>query len=102
MVNNMKLEDIYYSINEEVFKFQYHHGGMEPQCIFMSDPLIKYILSNEESLYSDNKGDGICGKFHGIDVKIYEHSEPQYYLAEGPGMFKRYCEDTEPILYMED
>jgi hypothetical protein len=99
----MRLQDVYYSINQEIFNFQYKHNGVIPDCIFVSEPLIEYISANEELMYNyDNKNTGIVGKFRGIDVRTYKYSEPQYYLAEGPGMFKRYCEDMEPVLYMED
>ena len=97
----MKLQDIYHSIDEEVWMFPYRHNGIQPQCIFISKPLYQYILANEELMYGYTGDDKIC-KYKGIDVKIYEHSEPQYYLAAGPGRFKRYCEGAEVALYMED
>lgn len=95
----MKLEDVYYSINEEIFKFQYEHNGKMPDCIFMSEPLIEYIKAREILMcdYGEKK---VC-TFYGINVKTYDYSQPQYYLAEGPKMFKKYCKDTETI-YTED
>lgn len=98
----MKLQDVYYSIDEEIFKFQYNHNGAMPQCIFMSNALCKYISSNEELLYSINADVETFGRYRGIKIKTYDYPEPEYYLAEGPGMFKKYYEDTKVVLYTED
>lgn len=95
MSNMINLLDIYYSIQDAISDYQFRHGK-DPQCIFMSSLLIKYIEAHEALLYhhSDTK---MMSKFHGINVIVYDCSEPQYYLAEGPGMFRKYCEDTETI-----
>ena len=88
----MTLQDVYFSIQDAIREYQYKYGT-EPQCIFMSSQLIKYISDHKVLLYSTNKDGGIIGNFRGINVNIYNCSEPQYYLAEGPGMFKKYWED---------
>ena len=96
----MRLEEVYYSITEEILKFQYRNNGKSPDCIFVSEPLLEYIKAREILMY-DYDEKKTC-QIRGIDVKTYQHPQPQYYLAEGPGMFKRYCEDTEAVLYMEN
>ena len=88
----MTFQDIHFSIQDALFEFQYKNGK-DPDCIFMSSQLTKYLWDNIETLYDTTNIKGVYGKFRGIDVISYNCSEPQYYLAEGPGMFKEYMED---------
>ena len=101
----MRLEEVYYSINTAIIEFEYKHGK-QPDCIFVSEPLIKYIQEREilMSNYNPNSADdkNIICNCCGIKVITYKHSEPEYYLAEGPGMFRRYYNDEDVVLYTED
>lgn len=97
----MTLEEISYSIMEEIDNFQYKHNGMLPDCIFMSRPLIRYMFGSKELAYSydiEDDGTGKIGAYNGINIIEYDYPEPQYYLASGPGMFRAYYKAAEVIL----
>ena len=97
----MSLEEISYSIMEEIDNFQYKHSGMLPDCIFMSTPLIRYISRSGELAIDyniENDGLGKVGRYQGINIIEYDYPKPQYYLASGPGMFRAYYKATEVVL----
>jgi hypothetical protein len=51
-------------------------------------------MENDVELsYTCNKSDGIVAKYCGIEMKLYNCPEPQYYLAVGPGKFKVFKEN---------
>ena len=91
----MNLLDVYYSIQDAIFDYQFRQDK-DPQCIFMSSSLAKYIEA-QEVLLNYHYDTPTISKFHGINVIVYDCSEPQYYLADGPGMFRRYYENKTTI-----
>ena len=88
----MNLADIYDSIREEIWNFK-NLTGKSPSCIFVSTELARYMKNDVNLSYIYNKSDGIVAKYYGVEIKLYNHPEPQYYLAEGPGKFKVFKEN---------
>ena len=95
----MRLKEVYYSISTAIIEFEFKHGK-KPDCIFVSEPLIEYI-KDREILMTNYYTEKTC-EVYGIKVITYKYSEPEYYLAEGPGMFRRYYDDENVVLYTED